>query len=76
MKAGAVRGANPRIRWRRGAEGETGGAFAGSANLRGVDSHGLQLLPFYVEQMEHGNINVAARRARRFGSRRLPGLRR
>ena len=30
------------------------------ANLRGVDSHGLQLLPFYVEQMEHGNINVAA----------------
>lgn len=31
-----------------------------AANLRGVDSHGLQLLPFYVEQMEHGNINVAA----------------
>jgi LDH2 family malate/lactate/ureidoglycolate dehydrogenase len=31
-----------------------------ASNLRGVDSHGLQLLPFYVEQMEHGNINVAA----------------
>ncbi len=30
-----------------------------AANLRGVDSHGLQLLPFYVEQMEHGNINIA-----------------
>jgi LDH2 family malate/lactate/ureidoglycolate dehydrogenase len=31
-----------------------------AANLRGVDSHGLQLLPFYIEQMEHGNINIAA----------------
>jgi LDH2 family malate/lactate/ureidoglycolate dehydrogenase len=30
------------------------------SNLRGVDSHGLQLLPFYVEQLEHGNINTAA----------------
>src|SRR5262245_42382663 len=28
-----------------------------AANLRGVDSHGLQLLPYYVEQLEHGNIN-------------------
>lgn len=30
------------------------------SNLRGVDSHGVQLLPFYVEQMEYPNIDVAA----------------
>jgi LDH2 family malate/lactate/ureidoglycolate dehydrogenase len=29
-----------------------------AANLRGVDSHGLQLLPFYIEQIRAGNINV------------------
>src|SRR5579885_787479 len=29
-----------------------------AANLRGVDSHGLQLLPFYIEQILMGNINV------------------
>jgi LDH2 family malate/lactate/ureidoglycolate dehydrogenase len=29
-----------------------------AANLRGVDSHGLQLLPFYIELILMGNINV------------------
>ena len=29
-----------------------------AANLRGVDSHGLQLLPYYLEQIQMGNINV------------------
>jgi LDH2 family malate/lactate/ureidoglycolate dehydrogenase len=28
-----------------------------AANLRGVDSHGLQLLPYYLEQLQMGNIN-------------------
>jgi LDH2 family malate/lactate/ureidoglycolate dehydrogenase len=27
-----------------------------AANLRGVDSHGVQLLAFYVEQIEHGDM--------------------
>src|SRR5579864_1112143 len=31
-----------------------------AANLRGVDSHGLQLLPFYIELILMGNINVQA----------------
>lgn len=30
------------------------------ANLRGVDSHGLQLLPYYLEQIQMGNIKVAS----------------
>ena len=25
-----------------------------ASNLRAVDSHGVQLLPFYVDQIEHG----------------------
>ena len=29
-----------------------------AASLRGVDSHGIQLLPFYVAQIEAGNINI------------------
>lgn len=29
-----------------------------AANLRGVDSHGLQLLPFYIEQIFLGNLNI------------------
>ena len=28
-----------------------------AANLRGVDSHGVQLLPFYVNQLLDGNID-------------------
>lgn len=28
------------------------------ANLRGVDSHGVQLLPLYIQAIERGNINV------------------
>jgi LDH2 family malate/lactate/ureidoglycolate dehydrogenase len=31
-----------------------------AANLRGVDSHGVQLLAFYVEQVEHGDLIPAA----------------
>lgn len=31
-----------------------------ASNLRAVDSHGIQLLPFYVDQIEHGNINIAS----------------
>jgi len=30
-----------------------------AANLRGVDSHGVQLLPLYVQAIEAGNINLA-----------------
>lgn len=28
-----------------------------AANLRGVDSHGVQLVPYYVEQVEHGDMD-------------------
>src|SRR5712692_10236375 len=31
-----------------------------AANLRGVDSHGLQLLPFYIELILMGNIDIQA----------------
>lgn len=31
-----------------------------AANLRGVDSHGLQLLPYYLEQIQMGNIRPEA----------------
>src|SRR5262245_12938397 len=30
------------------------------ANLRGVDSHGVQLLPFYIEQLEAGDMSRTA----------------
>src|SRR5215472_2048990 len=30
-----------------------------SANLRGVDSHGIQLLPFYIEQLLAGEMDAA-----------------
>src|SRR5882724_6807141 len=30
-----------------------------SANLRGVDSHGVQLLVWYVQQVQDGNIDVS-----------------
>jgi len=32
----------------------------GASNLRGVDSHGFQLLPFYIQQIVDGNIDVNA----------------
>ena len=32
-----------------------------AANLRGVDSHGVQLLPYYIEQVERGDMDPAAR---------------
>jgi LDH2 family malate/lactate/ureidoglycolate dehydrogenase len=31
-----------------------------ASNLRGVDSHGIQLLPFYVQQLMAGEMNGAA----------------
>ena len=31
-----------------------------AANLRSVDSHGVQLLPYYVEQVERGDMDPAA----------------
>jgi LDH2 family malate/lactate/ureidoglycolate dehydrogenase len=31
-----------------------------AANLRGVDSHGVQLLPYYVEQIEAGDMDPIA----------------
>jgi LDH2 family malate/lactate/ureidoglycolate dehydrogenase len=31
-----------------------------AANLRGVDSHGVQMLPFYVEQVEAGDMSTTA----------------
>jgi len=31
-----------------------------ASNLRGVDSHGLQLLPYYLEQIEFGDMDVHA----------------
>ena len=30
-----------------------------AANLRGVDTHGMQLLPYYLEQIEHGELDPA-----------------
>src|SRR5215831_592619 len=31
-----------------------------AANLRGVDSHGVQLLPYYIEQLEFGDMDLHA----------------
>jgi len=31
-----------------------------AANLRGVDSHGVQLLPYYLEQIEWGDMDAGA----------------
>jgi LDH2 family malate/lactate/ureidoglycolate dehydrogenase len=31
-----------------------------AANLRAVDSHGVQLLPYYVEQVERGDMDASA----------------
>src|SRR6266481_7164807 len=31
-----------------------------AANLRGVDSHGVQLLPYYIEQLEWGDMDLHA----------------
>ena len=31
-----------------------------AANLRGVDSHGVQLLSYYLNQIEHHNIDISA----------------
>src|SRR5437763_520212 len=31
-----------------------------ASNLRGVDSHGIQLLPFYVDQMLAGEMDAQA----------------
>src|ERR1043166_578169 len=42
------------------AKAELTAASVVAANLRGVDSHGVQLLAFYVEQIEHGDLIPAA----------------
>jgi LDH2 family malate/lactate/ureidoglycolate dehydrogenase len=31
-----------------------------AANLRGVDSHGVQLLPYYLDQLEFGDMDLHA----------------
>src|ERR1700730_17897542 len=31
-----------------------------AANLRGVDSHGVQLLPYYIQQLEWGDMDPNA----------------
>src|ERR1044072_585103 len=31
-----------------------------ASNLRGVDSHGIQLLPFYIDQLLAGELDPAA----------------
>src|ERR1700683_964599 len=31
-----------------------------AANLRGVDSHGVQLLPYYIEQVQRGDMDAGA----------------
>jgi LDH2 family malate/lactate/ureidoglycolate dehydrogenase len=31
-----------------------------AANLRGVDSHGIQLIPYYLDQLEGGELNAIA----------------
>lgn len=31
-----------------------------AANLRGVDSHGVQLLPYYIKQVERGDMDAGA----------------
>jgi LDH2 family malate/lactate/ureidoglycolate dehydrogenase len=46
-----------------GISGSTAGLIAESlvaANLRGVDSHGVQLLPYYIEQVEAGDLDAQA----------------
>jgi LDH2 family malate/lactate/ureidoglycolate dehydrogenase len=39
---------------------ETVAFSLGAANLRGVDSHGFQLLPFYMRQIAEGNMDIQA----------------
>ncbi|MBM3740586.1 MAG: Ldh family oxidoreductase [Acidobacteria bacterium] len=44
-----------------GCRSEVAGLMAGSlvaAHVRGVDSHGLQLLPFYIAQAEDGRVDI------------------
>ncbi|MEO8656899.1 MAG: Ldh family oxidoreductase [Bryobacteraceae bacterium] len=46
-----------------GVSGPKAALVAGSliaGNLRGVDSHGVQLLPYYLEQLEAGDMDAAA----------------
>ena len=51
--------------------GQTAALVADSlvaSNLRAVDSHGVQLLGFYIEQIRAGNFDVHARGSRRVAS--------
>ena len=41
------------------ADGVAAASLVGS-NLCGVDSHGLQLLPYYIEQIEWGDMDAKA----------------
>jgi LDH2 family malate/lactate/ureidoglycolate dehydrogenase len=46
-----------------GVSGERAGLVASNlifGNLRGVDSHGMQLLPYYIDQVRAGNIDGAS----------------
>lgn len=57
--AGQLRGFVRDLMLRLGTDDDTAGLMADSlvaANVRGVDSHGLQLLPFYIAQMEDGRV--------------------
>ncbi len=39
---------------------EVAAACLVASNLRGVDSHGIQLLPFYVDQLLAGEMDAQA----------------
>ncbi len=47
-----------------------------AANLRGVDSHGVQLLMYYLEQLDRGDVDPRTDGRVSFGERRVPALRR
>ena len=47
-----------------------------ASNLRGVDSHGIQLLPFYIDQIWPAKWTPQTDGARDLGVRRLPAFRR
>ena len=64
MTAGSLRSFVQEIMLALGTPPEAAALMADSlvaASLRGVDSHGLQLLPFYVAQIEDGRVDVRAK---------------
>ena len=44
-----------------------------AANLRGVDSHGVQLLPYYLEQLEWGDMDAQAEGKNEFALGKIAG---